>query len=138
MHIFNDYGEYAVKFKSLFGITQDNALDLFQQTVSMKKVNGITDFVRRNMLGEMDMSSMEENIQHLLSRFHDLKSIHDAIVRDREKMEILEPLAAASDSYDECLTKESELSLMADGVGPYLAREEIKILSEELENAAAR
>lgn len=133
VHIFNDYGEYAVKFKSLFGITQDNALDLFQQTVSMKKVNGITDFVRRNMLGEMDMSSMEENIQHLLSRFHDLKSIHDAIVRDREKMEILEPLAAASDSYDECLTKESELSLMADGVGPYLAREEIKILSEELE-----
>lgn len=71
VHIFNDYGEYAVKFKSLFGITQDNALDLFQQTVSMKKVNGITDFVRRNMLGEMDMSSMEENIQHLLSRFHD-------------------------------------------------------------------
>lgn len=138
VHIFNDYGEYAVKFKSLFGITQDNALDLFQQTVSMKKVNGITDFVRRNMLGEMDMSSMEENIQHLLSRFHDLKSIHDAIVRDREKMEILEPLAAASDSYDECLTKESELSLMADGVGPYLAREEIKILSEELEKCGRR
>lgn len=136
VHLYNEYGEYAVKFKSLFGITQDNALDLFQQTVSMKKVNGITDFVRRNMLGEMDMAVMEENIQHLLSRFHDLKSIHDAIVRDREKMEILEPLVKASEDYDSCLKKEAELSLMAEGVGPYLAREEIKILTEELEKCS--
>lgn len=49
VHLFNEYSSYAVKFKSLFGIVQDNALDLFQQTVSMKKVNGITDFVRKNM-----------------------------------------------------------------------------------------
>ncbi|WP_416177785.1 ATP-binding protein [Dialister sp.] len=137
-HLYNDYGEYAGKFKSLFGITQDNALDLFQQTVSMKKVNGITDFVRRNMLGEVDMGTMEENIQHLLSRFHDLKSIHDAIIRDREKMEILEPLVKASDDYDTCLTKESELTLMAEGLGAYLSREEIKILTEELEKCHRR
>lgn len=132
VEVFNDYSSYAVKFKSLFGIVSDDALDLFQQTVSMKKVNGITDFVRKNMLGDVDRAEMEENIQHLLTRFHDLKSIHDAIVRDREKMDLLRPIVKASDTYDACLLKESELSLMEEGVQPYLAREEIKLLTEAL------
>lgn len=132
VEVFNDYTSYAVKFKSLFGIVSDDALDLFQQTVSMKKVNGITDFVRKNMLGDVDRAEMEENIQHLLTRFHDLKSIHDAIVRDREKMDLLRPIVQASDTYDACLLKESELSLMEEGVQPYLAREEIKLLTKAL------
>ena len=132
VEVFNDYTSYAVKFKSLFGIVSDDALDLFQQTVSMKKVNGITDFVRKNMLGDVDRAEMEENIQPLLTRFHDLKSIHDAIVRDREKMDLLRPIVKASDTYDACLLKESELSLMEEGVQPYLAREEIKLLTEAL------
>lgn len=132
VEVFNDYSSYAVKFKSLFGIVSDDALDLFQQTVSMKKVNGITDFVRKNMLGDVDRAEMEENIQHLLTHFHTLKSIHDAIVRDREKMDLLRPIVKASDTYDACLLKESELSLMEEGVQPYLAREEIKLLTEAL------
>lgn len=132
VEVFNDYTSYAVKFKSLFGIVSDDALDLFQQTVSMKKVNGITDFVRKNMLGDVDRAEMEENIQHLLTRFHDLKSIHDAIERDREKMDLLRPIVKASDTHDACLLKESELSLMEEGVQPYLAREEIKLLTEAL------
>lgn len=132
VEVFNDYTSYAVKFKSLFGIVSDDALDLFQQTVSMKKVNGITDFVRKNMLGDVDRAEMEENIQRLLIHFHTLKSIHDAIVRDREKMDLLRPIVKASDTYDACLLKESELSLMEEGVQPYLAREEIKLLTEAL------
>ena len=53
-------------------------------------------------------------------------------------MGILEPLSKASDDYDSCLHKEAELSLMAEGVGPYLAREEIKILREELEKCGRK
>lgn len=132
VEVFNDYTSYAVKFKSLFGIVSDDALDLFQQTVSVKKVNGITDFVRKNMLGDVDRAEMEENIQRLLTHFHTLKSIHDAIVRDREKMDLLRPIMKASDTYDACLLKESELFLMEEGVQPYLAREEIKLLTEAL------
>ena len=132
VEVFNDYTSYAVKFKSLFGIVSDDALDLFQQTVSMKKMNGITDFVRKNMLGDVDRAEMEENIQRLLTHFHTLKSIHDAIVRYREKMDLLRPIMKASDTYDACLLKESELSLMEEGVQPYLAREEIKLLTEAL------
>lgn len=132
VEVFNDYTSYAVKFKSLFGIVSDDALDLFQQTVSMKKVNGITDFVRKNMLGDVDRAEMEENIQRLLTHFHVLKSTYDAIVRDREKMDLLRPIVKASDTYDACLLQESELSLMEEAVQPYLAREEIKLLTKAL------
>ena len=91
-----------MKFKSLFGIVSDDALDLFQQTVSMKKVNGITDFVRKNMLGDVDRAEMEENIQRLLTRFHDLKSIHDAIVRlAREEIKLLTEALTESNRQQE-------------------------------------
>lgn len=130
--VYNDYTSYALKFKSLFGITQEHALELFQQTVSMKKVNGITDFVRKNMLGDVDQEAMQESIQVLLSHFHDLKSIHEAIVRDKEKMELLEPIIQNSAIYDQCLKEEAELNCMAESLAPYLAQEEIKLLDEEL------
>lgn len=132
VEVYNDYTSYALQFKSLFGITQEHALELFQQTVSMKKVNGITDFVRRNMLGDVDQAAMQENIQTLLSHFHDLKSIHEAIVRDKEKMDLLEPIIQASAIYDGCLKEEAELNCMAESVAPYLAQEEIKLLDEDL------
>ena len=132
VEVYNDYTSYALKFKSLFGITQEHALELFQQTVSMKKVNGITDFVRRNMLGDMDQAAMQENIQTLLSHFHDLKSIYEAIIRDKEKISLLEPIIRASEIYDQCLKEEAELNCMGESVAPYLAKEEIKLLDQEL------
>src|SRR6202007_1097517 len=62
IEVFDTFKEYSVRFCQLFGINQrDEALDLFNQTVSMKSVGNLTEFVRKQMLGKTDVKdSIEE------------------------------------------------------------------------------
>ena len=69
IHTYEDYPPYAREFRRKFGIRQEQAMDLFQQTISMKKVDELTSFVRQNMLEKPDT---EEDVQNLLGHFRDL------------------------------------------------------------------
>ena len=42
----DSFPEYSQKFRHLFGMNSDKAIDLFNQTVSMKSVSSLTSFVR--------------------------------------------------------------------------------------------
>src|SRR2546430_8164946 len=59
---FPPYGSY---FRRRFGIDNDQALELFHQTVSMKSVGNLTDFVRTHMLEPFDV---ESRIQALIDQ----------------------------------------------------------------------
>ena len=52
--IFDEFPKYAVSLKRLLGIRSDQALELFHQTVSMKSVGNLNDFVRDHMLEPSD------------------------------------------------------------------------------------
>ncbi|MGH8548577.1 MAG: hypothetical protein ACRERU_08265 [Methylococcales bacterium] len=51
------FPEYGAWFRRRFGIENDQALELFHQTVSMKSVGNLTDFVRGHMLEPFDVSA---------------------------------------------------------------------------------
>lgn len=56
VELFDSFTDYAARFCQWFGITQrETALDLFFQTVSMKSVGNLTDFVRNQMLGRTNV-----------------------------------------------------------------------------------
>src|SRR5690625_2333063 len=61
--IFNSFPPYGAHFRRRFGIGNEQALELFHQTVSMKSVGNLTDFVRDHMLEPFDT---EPRIQALL------------------------------------------------------------------------
>ncbi|MGH8759576.1 MAG: ATP-binding protein, partial [Burkholderiales bacterium] len=48
--ILDSFPPYGAWFRRRFGIENDQALELFHQTVSMKSVGNLTDFVRSHML----------------------------------------------------------------------------------------
>ncbi len=50
VHLFDSFPPYAALFRRHFGIDNEQALDLFLQTVSMKSVGNLTAFVREHML----------------------------------------------------------------------------------------
>jgi uncharacterized protein YPO0396 len=52
VELFDNFKAYAGRFRRLFGIQQEQALELFYQTVSMKSVGNLTEFVRSHMRGE--------------------------------------------------------------------------------------
>ncbi len=89
--LFDSFGPYQQTFCKALGLGSDGkALDLFNQTISMKSVGSVTDFVRQNMLTQPDVESL---IQELERNYDDLKRLHDAVVAARQKVELLEPIS---------------------------------------------
>jgi len=50
IELFDSFPPYGAWFRRRFGIDNEQALELFHQTVSMKSVGNLTDFVREHML----------------------------------------------------------------------------------------
>ncbi len=87
--IFDSFPPYAAAFKRRFGINHDQALDLFHQTVSMKSVGNLTEFVRDHMLEAFDVSP---RIESLIHHFDDLSRAHNAVLKAKKQVELLSPL----------------------------------------------
>jgi hypothetical protein len=77
VEVFDSFPPYGAAFRRRFGIAGEQALELFNQTVSMKSVGNLTDFVRQHMLEPFDMS---DRIEALIGHFADLDRAHQAVV----------------------------------------------------------
>ena len=95
--VFDHFPEYGTRLRRLLGIRSEQALELFHQTISMKSVGNLTDFVRQHMLEPADAS---ERIAALVAHFDDLSRAHDAVRKARDQLAQLEPIIAACDEHD--------------------------------------
>ncbi len=101
--LFDSFPPYAQAFSKLLGLSADGkALELFNQTISMKSVGSVTDFVRHNMLEQPDVEAQLLELEH---NYDDLKRLHDSVVAARRKVELLTPVEryglAALDAAEE-------------------------------------
>ena len=86
------YPEYGTKLRRLLGIGSEQALELFHQTISMKSVGNLTEFVRSHMLEPADTTA---RIASLVQHFEDLTRAHDAVRKAREQLDQLAPITTA-------------------------------------------
>ena len=77
---------YGAWFRRRFGIEHEQALELFHQTVSMKSVGNLTDFVRHHMLEPFDVAP---RIAGLIAHFDDLNRAHEAVLKAKQQVELL-------------------------------------------------
>jgi uncharacterized protein YPO0396 len=94
--IADSFPPYAAAFRRRFGIENEQALELFHQTVSLKSVGNLTDFVRQHMLQPYPV---HERIAELTRHFDDLNRAHEAVVRARRQVERLVPIVARCDEH---------------------------------------
>lgn len=87
----DSFPPYAAWFRRRFGIENEQALELFHQTVSMKSVGNLTDFVRSHMLEPFDVA---QRIRSLIDHFNDLNRAHQAVLKAKRQVELLDPLVA--------------------------------------------
>ncbi len=85
------FPKYGAWFRRRFGIENEQALELFHQTVSMKSVGNLTAFVRSHMLEPFDVSP---RIQALIAHFDDLNRAHEAVLKAKRQVNLLTPLIA--------------------------------------------
>lgn len=89
VEVFESFPPYGAAFRRRFGIENEQALALFHQTVSMKSVGNLTDFVREHMLEPFDVAP---RIDALIHHFDDLSRAHDAVLRAKTQIGRLVPL----------------------------------------------
>jgi len=94
--LFDSFPPYGAWFRRRLGIEHEQALELFHQTVSMKSVGNLTDFVRNHMLEPFDVGS---RIEALIRHFDDLDRAHQAVLKAKRQVELLTPLVEEGDRH---------------------------------------
>jgi uncharacterized protein YPO0396 len=94
----DSFPPYGALFRRHFGIHNEQALELFHQTVSMKSVGNLTDFVRSHMLEPFDVAP---RLQALITHFDDLNRAHEAVLKAQRQLALLQPLVADCDRHAE-------------------------------------
>ncbi|MGO1626896.1 MAG: ATP-binding protein, partial [Halomonadaceae bacterium] len=129
VQLFDTFPPYEAAFRRLFGLKNKQALELFHQTVSMKSVGNLTDFVREHMLEAFDV---QPRIDDLLHHFDDLNRAHAAVQKARHQIEALQPLVADCDRHATSAARRQHLEHSRDTLKSYFARHRRDLLQKRL------
>ena len=120
---------YGQDFRRRFGIASEQAMDLFHQTVSMKSVGNLTDFVRDHML---EAFPVEVRIAALIAHFDDLNRAHEAVLKAKLQIEQLTPLTADCERHDVLRHQVEQLRGCRDMLRPWFAHLKRELLSKRI------
>lgn len=114
----DSFPPYGADFRRRFGIASEQAMDLFHQTVSMKSVGNLTDFVREHML---EAFPVENRIAALIAHFDDLNRAHEAVLKAKRQIEQLTPLVADCERHSALREQVDQLRGCRDALRPWYA-----------------
>lgn len=131
MDVHATFPPYTAWFKRRFGISGENdqALDLFHQTVSMKSIGNLTDFVRSHMLESLDVQS---SIESLIEHFDDLNRAHEAVLKAQKQVELLTPLVDDVRRHDDVQSEVIRLRACREALRGYFATLKLALSEERL------
>ncbi|OEU75475.1 MAG: ATP-dependent exonuclease SbcCD, C subunit-like protein [Desulfuromonadales bacterium C00003093] len=127
--LFDSFPPYGAWFRRRFGIDNEQALDLFHQTVSLKSVGNLTNFVRTHMLEPFDV---KPRITALINHFDDLNRAHEAVLKAKRQVEMLEPLVIDCERYAELVTATEQLRACREALRPWFAEHKLELLEKRL------
>lgn len=128
--LFDSFPPYGAWFRRRFGIEHEQALELFHQTVSMKSVGNLTDFVRSHMLEPFDVGS---RIEALIRHFDDLDRAHQAVLKAKRQVGLLTPLVEDGHRHQALMAEIESWRDGRDALRPYFARLKAELLDRRLD-----
>ena len=127
--LFDSFPPYGAWFRRRFGIEHEQALELFHQTVSMKSVGNLTDFVRSHMLEPFDVAS---RIEALIRHFDDLDRAHQAVLKAKRQVALLTPLVEDGQRHQALVAEIENWRDGREALRPYFARLKGELLERRL------
>lgn len=124
-----EFPRYATSYRRALGIRSEQAIELFHQTVSMKSVGNLNEYVRTHMLEPVDAT---DRVRGILAHFEDLTKAHEAVTRAREQLAALRPLVETADKYDGAHDRRDEAGRRRDAVRLFAAELRIRLLAAEI------
>ncbi|MCB1001750.1 MAG: AAA family ATPase [Acidimicrobiales bacterium] len=129
VRVHDSFPDYSKDFRRRLSIESEQAMDLFHQTVSMKAVDNLNDFVRSHMLEPFDTKS---RIDALVEHFDHLTKAHDAVVKARAQLELLNPLVEQLDAYDGLTRSIDDFDRVREAIPVYFAHRARTLLADEV------
>ncbi len=124
--LYNSFKEYADRFSDIFGL-KDKALSLFSQTVGIKVLGDLTNFIRQEMLEESDA---EQQFKNLYEHYSDLLNSHKAIQKDEKQLELLTPVITHKETLYAQRIRDAALNFVEEQMPFYLNKIEHELLTE--------
>jgi uncharacterized protein YPO0396 len=128
--VFDEFSSYSPRLRRLLGIQSEQALDLFHQTVSMKAVGNLTDFVRSHIL---DPKPIADRLKELIAHFDDLTKAHDAVIAAKDQIQLLTPIEEEHQRAQTETAQATFLRQCRDQLRAYFERLTITFLDTEID-----
>jgi uncharacterized protein YPO0396 len=125
---FKTFPEYSRDLRRRLGIESDQALELFHQTVSMKSVGNLNDFVRSHMLESFDAAAWTAK---MVAHHDDLAKAHESVRRAQAQLTALTPLLADCDDHDKLDAEITGLAEQRSALRYYFADRSAALLEEQ-------
>ncbi len=117
---FDSFTKYAQRFSKTFGLKSEKALVLFAQTVGIKVLGNLNEFIRTNMLEENDA---ETEFSQLRELYDNLLTAHKAIEKAREQAILLAPIVENSTVYQKYTQELKEIEALQAQMAYYFANQ---------------
>lgn len=127
----DSFPKYGAWFRRRFGIDNEQALELFHQTVSMKSVGNLTDFVRSHMLEPFEVAP---RISALIAHSDDLNRAHEAVLKAKRQVSLLKPLVSDCDHHTDLAGKIDAMRQCRELLRPYFAGLKLTLLEKRVTN----
>jgi uncharacterized protein YPO0396 len=134
VRVHDGFPEYGKDFRRRLGIESEQAMELFHQTVSMKSVGNLTDFVRDHMLEPFDAAKATADI---VAHFEDLTKAHEAVQRAQAQLTLLKPLLKDCDAYDAVESEIGTLTAQREALRYYFAARKAELLGQLLSDMSS-
>ena len=127
--VFDTFSDYFKYFGREMGIRNEQALNLFYQTVSLKAIGNLTQFIRMHML---ENSNLDSKVDELCASFATLNHTHNLVLEATEQIKMLKPIKSEFLKYNTALDSHTFYLKMRDALSLYFSHFQIELLSEEL------
>jgi uncharacterized protein YPO0396 len=134
IRVHDAFPDYGTDFRRRMGIESEQAMELFHQTVSMKSVGNLTDFVRDHMLEPFDAAKA---VKDIIDHFEHLSTAHEAVQRAEAQLTALIPLLDDCDKHDAVRAEIADLDDQRSALKYYFASFKAELSGAELAAIAA-
>jgi uncharacterized protein YPO0396 len=106
------------------------AMEVFNQTVAVKDIQKLNDFIRDHML---EHANWDEKVDRLLGHFVELSDAHESLVRVRQQRDLLDPITLAGVEYQEHAARLERAEGVLAAIELYFAQKTIALFAPVLE-----
>lgn len=128
--VYESYPGYARDFHQRMGIPGEGAMEVFNQAIGVKEVVSVKQFLRSHLLAPGQ--AIDAIRDRVIPQFASLEDCWNSILRDKERIRLLEPIVAAREAEKEAAENKQRLDALSELVPNYYGRRHWDLLDRHI------